>query len=77
MGSSGTGVGYMFISNIFIQLGRVLVLALVLTGCASSTKVSAGLAVIVPREQFINPVDLVVGTAAEDVGEPRLRIDII
>ena len=32
-------------------------------------KVSTRLAVVVPREQFINPVELVVGNVAEDVGE--------
>ena len=32
---------------------------------------------MIPREQLINPVDLVVGEAAEGVGEPCLRVDVI
>ncbi|GBF27487.1 hypothetical protein MnTg02_02540 [bacterium MnTg02] len=32
---------------------------------------------ILPREQFVDPVDLVVGNATEDLSEPGLRIDAI
>ena len=31
----------------------------------------------VPGRQFVDPVDLVVGDAGEDVGQPDLRIDAI
>ena len=39
--------------------------------------VSVYSALIIPWEQLINPVDLVVCDAAEGIGEPGLRIDAV
>jgi hypothetical protein len=42
-----------------------------------TSAVSAALGPIVPRQEFINPVDLVISTTAEGIGDPCLRIDTI
>jgi hypothetical protein len=42
-----------------------------------TSAVSAALGPIVPRQEFINPVDLVIRTTAEGIGDPCLRIDTV
>ncbi len=32
---------------------------------------------VTPRHQFVDPIDLVIGDAAENVGEPCLRINAV
>jgi hypothetical protein len=43
----------------------------------SNNTVSVHSPTIIPWEQLINPVDLVVSDAAQGIGEPGLRIDAV
>ena len=47
------------------------------SGLASDSRTYSDILSVLPRQQLVDPVDLVVGDAAEDIGEPGLRIDVV
>jgi hypothetical protein len=62
---------------IAVETGKISIWKASGDALASAARISSALLSIPPGQQLVDPIDLVVGDAAQDIGQPGLQIDAV